>query len=113
MTVAENARVTVSIQGQEFRFTRKEARSVINAITATLRQNFGAGTGRPKDSTEPRCPCGKMTVKRAARRYHSCTVADAGGKEGKAEARMAGKGEKREKLPAQRLMVAAGEKGKS
>ena len=106
--IAENAKVTVTVQGHEFRVTRKEARLLIGQIASSLRQTFAAGPGAPKDLKGPRCACGAMTLKRATRRYHVCPVGEGGKeeKQGKAE-----KG-KRGKSVTQTPIVAVREKRK-
>jgi hypothetical protein len=78
-----NSRITVEVQGHEFRMTKKEARSLILSLSNRLRGAFAGG--RPRDTTVPRCHCGLMTVHTAQMRYHHCGPETGGGKNGKGE----------------------------
>ena len=49
-----------------------EILSAAGSILAARRKTNTAGPGRPR--TQPRCPCGAMTVERAAKRRHYCRI---------------------------------------
>jgi len=63
--------VRVDIEGQEFKLSRTEARSLIGRMSAQMRDVYAASSpGRPR--RVERCPCGAMSVARAAKRGHKC-----------------------------------------
>jgi len=50
--------------------TLEEKLSIRGTINAQLRMHIGRNGARPRDKTQPRCPCKRMTLKRAKTRKH-------------------------------------------
>lgn len=65
-------KVSVTLKGHNVNLTEPQARSVMGQIASQVRINKRGGTGRP--ASGPRCPCGAMSVKRAAMRHHVCVA---------------------------------------
>jgi hypothetical protein len=61
----------MTIHGDHFLLDLEALKEIYSEAGVTLRREQMKMGGRPQTS-DPRCPCGAMTAKRAAARAHKC-----------------------------------------